>query len=110
MAAEAAVLGTPSIRFNDFVGELAYLEELEHRYDLTFGIRSNNPEKMLNLVRKLSSNPELKSSYSKKRATMLLQRFDTSDFMVWFLTNYPHSKVLISSDSNYYENNILSKS
>ena len=26
MTAEAAVLGTPSIRFNDFVGELAYLE------------------------------------------------------------------------------------
>lgn len=29
MAAEATILGTPSIRFNDFVGKLGYLEELE---------------------------------------------------------------------------------
>ncbi len=35
MIAEAAVLGTPSIRFNDFVGKLGYLEDLEHKYGLT---------------------------------------------------------------------------
>src|SRR4030095_5885822 len=34
MTAEAAVLGTPSLRFNDFVGRLAYLEELEHTWQL----------------------------------------------------------------------------
>ncbi|MFI5142291.1 MAG: DUF354 domain-containing protein, partial [Bacteroidia bacterium] len=34
MTAEAAVLGTPAIRFNDFVGELSYLEELEHTFEL----------------------------------------------------------------------------
>ena len=29
MAAEAAVLGTPSLRFSDFTGKLNYLNELE---------------------------------------------------------------------------------
>ena len=43
MAAEAAVLGTPSIRFNDFVGEISYLDELEHRYGLTYGIGTDFP-------------------------------------------------------------------
>jgi predicted glycosyltransferase len=41
MTAEAAVLGTPAIRFNDFVGELSYLEELEYTFDLTYGIKTN---------------------------------------------------------------------
>ena len=43
MAAESAVLGTPSIRYNDFVGKLGYLEELEHKYGLTYGIRTTEP-------------------------------------------------------------------
>lgn len=37
MAAEAAVLGTPSLRLSTWVGRLSYLDELEHRYGLTFG-------------------------------------------------------------------------
>ncbi len=37
IAAEKAVLGTPALRFNDFVGKIGYLEELEHKYGLTFG-------------------------------------------------------------------------
>ena len=44
MTAEAAVLGTPSLRFNDFVGKLGYLEELERKYGLTFGIKTSQPE------------------------------------------------------------------
>lgn len=47
MAAEAAVLGTPSIRFNDFVGEIGYLEELENTYQLTFGIMTSDRENLL---------------------------------------------------------------
>lgn len=37
MAAEAAVLGTPSLRLSTWAGRLSYLSELEHRYGLTFG-------------------------------------------------------------------------
>ena len=50
MTAEAAVLGTPAIRFNDFVGELSYLEELEHRYGLTRGFRTHNLERFLQQI------------------------------------------------------------
>lgn len=35
MAAEAGVLGTPFVRFNDFVGRLSYLHELEAPTDYT---------------------------------------------------------------------------
>jgi predicted glycosyltransferase len=88
MAAEAAVLGTPSIRFNDFVGEIGYLEELEHRYGLTYGIRANNPEKLLSKVNELLSLPELKLKWSLKRAKMLQEREDMSALMFNLFAGY----------------------
>ena len=40
MAAEAGVLGVPFVRFNDFVGRIGYLRELEDIYHLGFGIHA----------------------------------------------------------------------
>ena len=38
MTAEAAVLGTPALRLNNFVGKLGYLNELERKFNLTYGL------------------------------------------------------------------------
>ena len=40
MAAEAGVLGVPFVRFNDFVGRIGYLRELEDKYELGYGIHA----------------------------------------------------------------------
>ena len=40
MAAEAGVLGVPFVRFNDFVGRIGYLRELEDVYELGYGIKA----------------------------------------------------------------------
>ena len=53
--AEAAVLGTPAIRCNTFVGRLTYLEELEHKYGLTAGILPKNFEILLTQMSPLKS-------------------------------------------------------
>ena len=50
MTSEAAVLGTPAIRCNSFVGRISYLEEEEHKYGLTFGF---TPDKFDNLIIKI---------------------------------------------------------
>jgi len=81
MTAEAAVLGTPAIRFNDFVGELSYLEELEHTFNLTFGIRTNNPDMLLEKVKQLVETPGLKQEWAKRREKMLNERIDLAQFM-----------------------------
>lgn len=39
MSAEAAMLGTPSLRVSTFSGRISYLNELEQRYGLTFGFQ-----------------------------------------------------------------------
>ena len=41
MAAEAGVLGVPFVRFNDFVGRIGYLRELEDKYHLGFGVHAS---------------------------------------------------------------------
>ena len=81
MTAESAVLGTPAIRFNDFVGELSYLEELEHVYHLTIGIRTNKPELLLESVKQLVEIPDLKKEWAVRRSKMLSETIDLSVFM-----------------------------
>lgn len=98
MAAEAAVLGVPSIRFNDFVGEIGYLEELEHRYGLTYGVRTNQPEKMLQLVCELSRSG-IRRSWAEKRKRMLREKIDLAAFMIRLFTDYPE-KVLPAEEKN----------
>jgi len=82
MAAEAAVLGVPSIRFNDFVGELSYLEELEHRFGLTKGIRSSQPEKLLEMLKFWVVDKNLKPTWIDRRMTLLKESIAVTPFWV----------------------------
>ncbi len=91
MAAEAAVLGTPAVRFNDFVGKLGYLEELEHRYGLTFGIRTEEPERLYATVDALLRRPDLKREWQERRQRMLAEKVDFCAFLTWFIEGYPAS-------------------
>jgi len=84
MAAEAAVLGTPSIRFNDFVGKLGYLEELEHKYKLTVGISTDNANLLFTQVNKWLTNNELKKDFKQRKDQMLKECVDVAE--LW--TNY----------------------
>jgi predicted glycosyltransferase len=100
MAAEAAVLGTPSIRFNDFVGRLGYLEELEHKFQLTFGIKTDNPEKLIAKTKELIAIPGLKEEWQLKRKRMLNETIDVAAFLEWFFENYPSSASILKTNRN----------
>ena len=76
MAAESAILGTPSIRFNDFVGKLGYLEELEHKYQLTFGVSTNNPEMLFSKIDELLGSNSLKKDFTQRKEQMLKETVD----------------------------------
>lgn len=41
MSAEAGILGTPFVRFNDFVGRINYMAEMEDVYELGYGIHAS---------------------------------------------------------------------
>ena len=91
MIVEAAVLGVPSIRFNSFAGKISVLNELEIRYNLTTGIKNDNPKLLLETVKKLIHTENIREVYQGRRKKMLNDKIDVSAFMIWIVENYPGS-------------------
>jgi predicted glycosyltransferase len=105
MAAEAAVLGTPSVRFNDFVGKLGYLEELEHTYQLTYGIPTDKPALLIEKIKALLATPGLDEVWKTRRTQMLEQTIDVAAFMAWFFEYYPESQRKVQDDLSFVAKN-----
>lgn len=85
MAVEAAMLGTPSIRFNDFAGKIGVLEELEKKYQLTIGIPSSDPERLYNTVKEMIDTDNLREVYQARRQQMLEDKIDVATFFTDFI-------------------------
>lgn len=111
MAAEAGVLGTPFVRFNDFVGRIGYLRELEDVYQLGYGIHASplnedstirrndgslqpsGTKALYNAVETLVAMPadERRALFQSRREKMLREKIDYAKFLTWFIENYPQS-------------------
>ena len=111
MAAEAGVLGVPFVRFNDFVGRIGYLRELEDVYQLGYGIHatplaadssirradgSAQPSGVEALYAKVQElvamkADERKALFQERRMKMLSEKIDCSKFLTWFIEEYPES-------------------
>ena len=101
MTSEAAVLGTPAIRCNTFVGRIHYLEEEEHKYKLTYGFRPEQSEAMFQRIEELLAMPNLKQEWQVRRQKMLSEKIDYAQFLTWFVENYPESKQTILENPDY---------
>jgi hypothetical protein len=82
MAVEAAMLGTPSVRFSSFSGKIRVLEELEHTYKLTVGILPSETTKLFSTIDDLLSNPSTTNTFKERREIMLSQKIDVSSFFI----------------------------
>ena len=111
MAAEAGVLGVPFVRFNDFVGRIGYLRELEDVYELGYGIHAtqlkseelirradgsvqpSGTEALYKAVEQLVAMDaaERRALYQQRRQKMLSDKIDCAKFLTWFIENYPQS-------------------
>lgn len=126
MAAEAGVLGVPFVRFNDFVGRIGYLRELEDVYHLGYGIRADTkpfvPTKvdwideepkvqpcgadaMYEVVKNLLAMDasERKELFQQRRHKMLSEKIDYAKFLTWFIENYPDSKTQVKDDDAWWQ-------
>ena len=101
MTSEAAVLGTPAIRCNTFVGRIHYLEEEEHKYGLTYGFRPEQSEEMFKKIDELLSMPNLKEEWQARRQKMLSEKIDYAQFLTWFIENYPESRDIMKENPGY---------
>lgn len=87
MAAESAVLGVPSIRFNDFVGKIGYLNDLENNYKLGFGLKPNKKRELIELVKKMIKDIKLKENFQRRRELMLSDKVNFSDYLYDLITS-----------------------
>ncbi|OPY53027.1 MAG: hypothetical protein A4E48_00875 [Methanosaeta sp. PtaU1.Bin060] len=89
MATEAALLGTPAIRRNHFVGpnDMGNFIELEKNYGMIFNYRE--PDRVINKAIELIQRNNLKKEWNEKRERLLRDKIDITAFMVWIIENYP---------------------
>lgn len=76
MTSEAALLGVPALRCNDFVGKISVMEEKENRYGLTCGFLPENSSQMLLKLEEWLGNEHLRSQWQRKYHEMLSQTVD----------------------------------
>lgn len=101
MASEAAVLGVPSLRCNTFVGRIAYLDEEEKKYGLTYGFTPNHFDHLLKKAKEILEMPDSKAVWEEKRQRMLADKIDVSAFFTWFIEDYPNSREIMENDPDY---------
>lgn len=103
MAAEAAVLGTLSIRYNDFVGKLGYLEELENKYSLTKGFKTGNKDALLSYLKAALTGFD-QQEIEKNRQSMLKDAVDVNKLWTFVIEDYPTSVEQLKSDEKLMAN------
>jgi predicted glycosyltransferase len=80
MCAEAGLLGTPFIRFNDFVGKIGYLNEIENDYSLGFGIETKYPEIVIKKAIEIINMPNAKADWQKKIDRIFNEKVDVTAY------------------------------
>jgi predicted glycosyltransferase len=78
MTAEAAVLGTPSLRASSFAGRISYLEELEHRYGLTWGFHPAKEDALLARLDSLLAIDDLRAQIAPGHMQMLEEKVNVA--------------------------------
>lgn len=101
MTVEACMLGVPSIRYSSFAGKISVLEELENRYQLTYGVPVGNEEMLLERIFELVNLEDLSKIFKIRKSAMIKDKVDVTRFLTWFIGEYPKSKELMKKNNNY---------
>jgi len=88
MAAEAGVLGVPFIRYNDFVGRIGYLNDLELKYQLGFGFKSDDYDNMYNKISELLYMKNRKQIFCTRKNEMLADKIDFAQYLSQLINSY----------------------
>lgn len=101
MAAEAAVLGVPSIFIDN--NHRLYTLDIEEKYDLCYNFTESSEDvgKALMKAIELLHDNNLKQKWVRKRARLLEDKIDVTAFLVWFVENYPQSLDVMKNNPDF---------
>ena len=101
MTTEAALLGTPAVKLNSFAGRLSIPNELEHTYQLCYAYVPQDFEAMMERVKVLVMNDDIKSVWRSRKEAMLRDKVDLTSFLAELILQYPQSVATVRSDVAY---------
>jgi predicted glycosyltransferase len=82
MAVESAIIGTPALYCTTLVGHLPVIDELEKKYRLAFQFHPADSQQLLERVKSLMDLPERAQEWGKRRAKMLADKIDLTEWIV----------------------------
>jgi predicted glycosyltransferase len=103
MASECACLGVPAI-YIDNVGR-GYTDHQQERYGLVFNYNESEHGQQQAILKaaELADRNHDDETYKVKRRLLLNDMIDVSQFMEWFVSNYPHSRRMMSNNGFNWE-------
>lgn len=92
MAAESAILGTPSIFVSS--SRRGFTDDLEHEYNMLYSFSDpiNGQENALNKAVELLKNKDAKNVWQRKRNELLNEKVDVANFIIDFIEK--HAKII----------------
>ncbi len=91
MCTESAILGIPTIEFDEYFYEIEQMVELEEKYNLIRCFRTHQIDECLEAIKHSVQDPNSLEIHKMKTKMILNDMIDVSSFLTWFFENYPQS-------------------
>jgi uncharacterized protein len=92
MCSEAAILGIPSIEYDNYFNEIEQMIQLKDEYNLITCIEPPNETKlMVTIDEHIRDLFNIKKQCMLNRDKYLKDKIDVSGFLIWLFENYPES-------------------
>ncbi|HPO55874.1 MAG TPA: DUF354 domain-containing protein [Ignavibacteriaceae bacterium] len=98
-ASESVILGTPAIYINSLL--MGYIKE-EINAGLLFHITDIN--KICMMIERIMFDKIFYSDYNKQTESFISQKISLTDFLVWFVDNYPQSFQIMKENPRFQNN------
>ena len=82
MSMEAGFLGVPFIRYNDFIGKISYMEEIENKYKLGYGILTKEKELFFQRIDEILNISNVKEIWMKRRQKLFDETINLNFFLI----------------------------
>jgi len=103
MSSEAAILGVPSFRLNDFVGKIGVMDEKDQVYKLSKSYNTSDFSELLKDLESCLKGDNFSQKIKENQKRMLSEKVDLTSFMIWLLGNYPESVKTIKNNPLYQQ-------
>jgi predicted glycosyltransferase len=99
MCSEAAILGIPSIEYDNYFSEIEQMLQLKDEYNLITCIEPPDGARLMAAIDEhLENLPNKRLQCIAQRDRYIRDKIDVSGFLVWFFENYSDSFIQFKKD------------